>query len=242
MAGHSKWANTKHRKAAQDSRKAKIFTKVIRELTVSARQNPDPAANPRLRAAIDLGLSYNMTRDTMERAIKRGSGTDAADDLQEVRYEGYGPNGVAIIVECLTNNRNRTVSEVRHALMKHGGNLGTEGAVSYLFERKAEFVFEPGLSEEAVMLVALDHGADDVMTEEDGSIVVTAAPDRFFALKNAFTDAKLVPAAAEITMEATTRLDLTGDAAQSVLKLYDALDALDDVQDVYMNADLQLED
>jgi len=190
MAGHSKWANIQHRKGAQDAKRGKLFTKLIREITVSARiGGGDPASNPRLRAAVDKALGANMTRDTVERAIKRGAGELDAENYEEIVYEGYGPNGVAVLVECLTDNRNRTVSEVRHAFTKNGGNLGTSGSVAYLFSKIGLLTYPQGSNEDAIMEAALEAGADDVVTNDDGTIDVTTPFEAFMAVKEAMTDA-----------------------------------------------------
>ncbi len=242
MAGHSKWANIQHRKKAQDSKRGKLFTKLIREITVAARMGgPDPDSNPRLRAAIDKGLSGNMTRDTIERAIKRGAGANDGENYEEVRYEGYGPNGLAVMVDCLTDNRNRTVAEVRHAFSKAGGNLGTDGSVAYLFTKTGTLTFAAGSDEEQIMEVALEAGADDVQTHEDGSIDVLASPDEFMSVKDAMTAAGLEPDMAEITMMPSTSVDMELDDAEKVMRLVDALEDLDDVQNVYTNADFSEE-
>ncbi len=237
MAGHSKWANIKFRKAAQDAKRGKLFTKLIREITVSARQGGgDADANPRLRAAIDKALSNNMTRDTIERAIMRGTGEGDGVDIEEIRYEGYAPAGVAILVECATDNRNRTVSEVRHAFSKFGGNLGTDGSVAYLFSKVGTIVFEPGADEEKVMDVAIESGADDVLTDEDGSIEVLTQPDVFSDVNQAIKEAGLVAIDADIVQRPSTEVELSKDEAEKVMKLIDALEDLDDVQDVFSNA------
>jgi len=238
MAGHSKWANIKHRKAAQDAKRGKIFTKLIREITVSARMGGgDPESNPRLRTAIDKALSHNMTKDTVERAIKRGSGDMDGESYEEIRYEGYGPNGVAIMVDCLTDNRNRTVSEVRHAFTKAGGNLGTDGSVAYLFSQQGIISYPAGTDEERVMEVALEAGAEDVVTNEDGSIDLITTPDTFLEVKAVMVDAGLEHTMAEVTMQPSTSVELDLEDAQKVLRLVDALEDLDDVQNVYNNAD-----
>src|SRR5690606_11256723 len=209
MAGHSKWANIQHRKNAQDAKRGKLFTKLIREITVAARiGGADPAANPRLRAAIDKALGGNMTKDTIERAIKRGAGTQEGDNYEEVRYEGYGPGGVAVMVDCMTDNRNRTVSEVRHAFTKFGGNLGTDGSVSFLFTKQGVLSFPAGKDEDAIMEAALEAGADDVVTNEDGSIDVLTSPDELMNVKEAMQAAGLVPEHAEVTMRASTSVVL----------------------------------
>ncbi len=238
MAGHSKWANIKFRKAAQDAKRGKVFTKLIREITVSARQGgPEPADNPRLRTAVDKALSANMTRDTIDRAIARGAGNTESENLEELSYEGYGPNGVAILVEAMTDNRNRTAAEVRHAFTKNGGNLGAEGSVAYLFSRSGQITLAPGSDEEAVMEAAIEAGADDVITHEDGSIDVTTAPEAFEAVVQALREAKLEPENAEVTMVPATYAELDMDAAKSIIGLVDMLEDLDDVQNVYTNAE-----
>lgn len=238
MAGHSKWANIQHRKKAQDAKRGKLFTKLIREITVAARiGGGDPDSNPRLRAAIDKGLGANMTKDTIERAVKRGSGAADGDNYEEVRYEGYGPNGVAVMVDCLTDNRNRTVSEVRHAFTKAGGNLGTDGSVAYLFSKIGTLTFPAGIDEDQVMEAALEAGADDVVTNDDQSIDVLTTPDGFLDVKDAMRQAGLEPEMAEVTMSPSTSVDLELDDAEKVMRLVDALEDLDDVQNVYTNAD-----
>jgi YebC/PmpR family DNA-binding regulatory protein len=238
MAGHSKWANIKHRKAAQDARRGKIFTKHIRELTVSAKMGgADPDSNPRLRTAIDKALSVNMTRDTVERAIKRGAGAGEGENYDEVRYEGYGPNGVAVMVDCLTDNINRTVSEVRHAFSKSGGNLGTDGSVAYLFTKQGVISYSPGANEEAILEVALEAGADDVASNDDGSIDVLTSPEQFLNVKQAMLAAGYEPENAEVTMQPSISVDLELEDAEKVMRLVDALEDLDDVQNVYSNAD-----
>jgi len=239
MAGHSKFANIKHRKAAQDAKRGKIFTKLIRELTVAAKMGgPDAGSNPRLRAAMDKALGANMTRDTMERAIKRGAGAGEGENYDEVRYEGYGTNGVAIMVDCLTDNINRTVSEVRHAFSKGGGNLGTDGSVAYLFTKMGIISYASGADEDAIMEVALEAGADDVITNDDGSIDVQTTSDDFIDVKQAMVDAGYEPESADVTMHPATTVDLNVDDAEKVLRLVDALEELDDVQNVYSNADI----
>lgn len=240
MAGHSKWANIKHRKGRQDAKRGKIFTKVIRELTVAASQGGGvPADNPRLRLAVDKALAVNMTRDTIDRAIARGAGTNEAANVEELTYEGYGPNGVAIFVEAMTDNRNRTAAEVRHAFSKLGGNLGTDGSVAYLFERKGQISFESGVNEEAVLDTALEAGADDVVTNDDGSVDVFTTFQDFISVKEALVAAGFKSDNAEVTMIATTEADLTDvESAQKIIKLIDALEDLDDVQNVYSNANI----
>jgi YebC/PmpR family DNA-binding regulatory protein len=242
MAGHSKWANIKHRKAAQDAKRGKIFTKHIRELTVAAKMGgADPDANPRLRTAIDKALGVNMTKDTVERAIKRGAGAGEGENYDEVRYEGYGTNGVAIMVDCLTDNINRTVSEVRHAFTKAGGNLGTDGSVAYLFSKQGVLSYQAGADEDAIMEAALEAGADDVTTNDDGSIDVLTTPEAFMDVKEAMVAAGHEPENAEITMQPSTTVDLNLEDAEKVLRLVDALEDLDDVQNVYSNADISEE-
>lgn len=238
MAGHSKWANIKHRKAAQDAKRGKVFTKLIREITVSARAGGgDPESNPRLRAAIDKALGQNMTKDTIERAVKRGSGDMDGENYEEIRYEGYGPSGVAIMVDCLTDNRNRTVSEVRHAFSKAGGNLGTDGSVAYLFTKQGVLTYPAGTDEEKVMEAALEAGAEDVATNEDGSIDVITTPEDYLDIKDAMVAAGLEPEMAEVTERPATTVDLELEDAQKVMRLVDTLEDLDDVQNVYNNAD-----
>jgi YebC/PmpR family DNA-binding regulatory protein len=239
MAGHSKWANIKHRKAAQDAKRGKTFTKLIRELVVAARQGgSEPADNPRLRAAVDKALGANMTRDTIDRAIARGAGNNDADNMEELTYEGYAPGGVAVLIEAMTDNRNRTVAEVRHAFSKRGGNLGTDGSVAYLFERKGQLSFAPGVDEDTLMEVALEAGAEDLQTNDDGSVDVLTPWEDFAAVKQALTDAGLEPAAGEVTMLPSTLVELDSESAGTVLDLVDALEDLDDVQNVYTNADI----
>ena len=237
MAGHSKWANIKFRKAAQDAKRGRLFTKLIREITVSARQGgSDADANPRLRAAVDKALANNMTRDTIERAIMRGTGEGDGADIEEIRYEGYASAGVAVLVECATDNRNRTVGEVRHAFSKYGGNLGTDGSVAYLFNKVGTIVFAPGVDEEKVMDIAIESGADDVLTDEDGSIEVLTQPEVFTNVNNAIRDSGLEAADADIVQRSSTEIELDRDDAENVMKLIDALEDLDDVQDVFTNA------
>ncbi|MCI1191577.1 YebC/PmpR family DNA-binding transcriptional regulator [Calidifontimicrobium sp. SYSU G02091] len=239
MAGHSKWANIQHRKGRQDEKRGKIWTRVIREIMVAARQGGgDPAANPRLRLAIEKAKAANMPADTIKRNIDKATGNLEGVTYEEVRYEGYGIGGAAIIVDCMTDNRVRTVAEVRHAFSKHGGNLGTEGSVAFQFRHCGQLVFAPGTSEDRVMEVALDAGADDVITGDDGSIEVLTAPGDFEAVKERLEAAGLKPEVAEVTMRAENTVELTGEDAQRMRKLLDALEDLDDVQEVYHNADL----
>jgi YebC/PmpR family DNA-binding regulatory protein len=238
MAGHSKWANIQHRKKAQDAKRGKLFTKLIREITVAARLGGgDPDSNPRLRAAIDKGLGANMTKDTIDRAVKRGSGAADGENYEEVRYEGYGPNGVAVMVDCLTDNRNRTVSEVRHAFSKAGGNLGTDGSVAYLFSKIGTLTFPAGSDEDKVMEAALEAGAEDIVTNDDQTIDVQTTPETFLDVKEAMLEAGLVPEMAEVTMSPSTSVDLELEDAEKVMRLVDTLEDLDDVQNVYTNAD-----
>lgn len=238
MAGHSKWANIKHRKAAQDAKRGKIFTKLIRELTVAAKQGASPEDNPRLRTAIDKALAANMKRDTVDKAIARGAGAGEGDNYEELTYEGYAPGGVAILVECMTDNKNRTVSEVRHAFSKRGGNLGTDGSVAYLFNRCGQISFEPGVDEEQVIEAALEAGAEDVVVNDDSSVDVITAFEDYFEVKDTIIQAELTPVNAEITMLPTTTVPLDAADAEKVLGLVDVLEDLDDVQNVYTNADI----
>ncbi len=238
MAGHSKWANIKHRKARQDAKKGKVFTKVIRELTVAAKGGPNPADNPRLRAAVDKALSENMKRDTIDKAIARGAGTADGDNYEEITYEGYGVGGVAFIVECMTDNRNRTVGEVRHAFTKRGGNLGTDGSVAYLFSRKGQISFEPGIDEDKLMEAALEAGADDVITNDDGSYDVMTSFEDYLNVKDALLEAGFKPASADIAMIPSVTVSLDKEGAEKILGLVDMLEDLDDVQNVYTNADI----
>lgn len=239
MAGHSKWKNIRARKGKQDALKAKIYTKLIRELTVAARQGADPNANPRLRLAFDNALAENMPKDTIERAIARGSSSANTENFEEIRYEGYGPSGIALLVLCLTDNRNRTAGEVRHAFTKHGGNMGAEGSVAYLFKQQGVLCFPPKSDEDRIMQVALDAGALDVVTNDDGSIDVTTSPEDFAKIKDAMIKAKLVPENSEIAMSANIQVQVTDkENAEKVMKLVDALEDLDDVQKVYSNAEI----
>ena len=240
MAGHSKWANIKHRKAAADAKKGKIFTRLIKEITVAAKLGGgDPNMNPRLRLAMDKGREANMAKDSVQNAIKRGSGQLEGVSYEEARYEGYGPGGAAVIVDCLTDNRTRTVAEVRHAFTKNGGNLGSDGSVSYLFKHCGQFVFAPGASEEKVMDAALEAGAEDVVANDDGSIEVLCAPNDFLAVKAALEKAGLKPEVAEVTMKPLNDTVLAGGDAQRMRSLLDALESLDDAQDVYTTAVLE---
>jgi len=237
MAGHSKWANIKHKKAAQDAKRGKVFTRLIKEITVAARMGgADANSNPRLRLAIDKAQVQNMPKDNIERAIKRGTGNLDGVSYEEVRYEGYGIGGAAVMVDCLTDNRARTVAEVRHAFSKHGGNLGTDGSVAFLFKHCGQFVFAPGTSEEKLMEAALDAGAEDVITNDDGSIEVISAPADFMAVKGALEKAGFKPELAEITMKPANEMAMAGEDGAKMQRLLDALEGLDDVQDVYTTA------
>jgi YebC/PmpR family DNA-binding regulatory protein len=237
MAGHSKWANIKHRKAAADSKKGKVFTRLIKEITVAARMGGgDPGSNPRLRMMLDKARDANMTKDSVTRAIQRGTGELEGVDYEEIRYEGYGTGGAAVMVDCLTDNRTRTVAEVRHAFAKHGGNMGADGAVAFLFKHCGQFVFAPGTSEDKVMEAALDAGADDVVTNADGSVEVLCTPPDFDKIKAALEKAGLKPDAAEVTMKALNEVVLSGADAEKTRILLEALDELDDVQNVYTTA------
>jgi len=238
MAGHSKWANIKHRKAAQDKKRGKVFTKIIHELTIAAKAGGgSPEDNPALRLMMDKAMAANMPKDTMNRAIDRGAGAGEADNLEDIVYEGYAVSGVAILVEVLTDNRNRTVAEVRHAFAKCGGNLGTDGSVAYLFTKKGQLTFEPGADEDQIMEAALEGGAEDVQTNEDGSIDVMTAPEDFLAVQQAMKAADLVPANAELVMIAAITVDLDQETGEKVFRLIEMLEDLDDVQDVFSNAE-----
>ena len=237
MAGHSKWANIKHKKAITDAKRGKIFTRLIKEITVASRlAGPDPGMNPRLRLAIDKASDSNLPKDTVQRAVQRGAGELDGANYEEIRYEGYGIAGAAVMVDCMTDNRTRTVGEVRHAFVKYGGNLGTDGSVAFLFRHCGQFVFAPGTSEENVMNVALEAGAEDVVSSDDGSVEAICAPNDFAALKAAFEKAGLKAALAEVTMKPTGENVLVGDDAAKMQKLLDVLENLDDVQDVYTTA------
>jgi len=238
MAGHSKWHNIQHRKGAQDAKRGKVFTKLIKEIVVAAKMGGGVIENnPSLRVVIDKALAANMKRDTIDNAVKRGAGDLDGDNYEEVRYEGYGLGGTAIMVDCLTDNRNRTVSDVRHAFSKHGGNLGTDGSVSYMFSKQGFISFASG-DEDAIMEVAIEFGADDVITNDDGSIDVMTAPDDFFSVKDALIANNLNPEHSQITMEPTNRIELNLEDAEKFMKLIDRLEDLDDTQEVYHNADI----
>jgi YebC/PmpR family DNA-binding regulatory protein len=239
MAGHSKWANIQHRKKAVDAKRGKVFTRVNRELTVAAREGgSDPDANPRLRLAVQKANAANMPKDTIERTIKKACGELEGVTYEEIRYEGYAHAGVAVMVDTLTDNRNRTVAEVRHAFSKHGGNLGTDGSVAYLFSKIGVVNFAPGTSEDEVMEVALEAGADDIVTEDDGSIEVLTSPEAYADVVLAMEEAGLTPANSEVTMRASTEVELDAETGRKVLSFLDVLEDLDDTQAVYSNADI----
>jgi len=239
MAGHSKWANIQHRKGRQDAKRGKLFTKLIREITVAAKLGGgDPGANPRLRAAIDNGLSNNMTKDTIDRAVKRGAGGDESGNVDEIRYEGYGPGGVALIVDTMTDNKNRTVAEIRHVLSKFGGNLGTDGSVSYLFTKIGLISFQDKIDEDTIMESALEGGAEDIITNDDNSVDIITNPDNLVDVKEAILAAGFKPENTEVTMRASTTNELDKKGAETMMKLLDALEDLDDVQKVYSNAEI----
>ncbi len=242
MAGHSKWSNIKHRKAGQDAKRAKVFTKMIRELTVAAQLGGEHVAdNPRLRAAVDKALGANMTRETIDRASARGAGTAENDNLEELVYEGYGPGGVAILIETLTDNKNRTVADVRHGFSKFGGNLGTSGSVSYLFEKRGTISLASGSDEDKVLEIALEAGADDVLVQDDGSLDVMTSPENFGVVKDALAKAGFIPVSSEVAMLASTEAELDFETAEKLLRLVDHLEDLDDVQNVYSNASISEE-
>ncbi len=237
MAGHSKWANIQHRKGRQDAKRGKIFTRLIKEITVAARLGgSDAGSNPRLRLAVDKAYANNMPKDTVERATKRGSGELEGVSYEEIRYEGYGIGGAAVIVDCMTDNRVRTVAEVRHAFAKNGGNLGSEGSVAFLFKHCGQLLFAPGSSEEKIMDAAIEAGAEDVVAHDDGSIEVITTPQDFLRVKDALGKAGLKAELAEVTMKPTMESVLTGEDAAKMQKLMDALESLDDVQEVYTSA------
>ncbi len=239
MAGHSKWANIQHRKGRQDAKRGKLFTKLIREITVAAKLGGgEPGANPRLRAAIDNGLSNNMTKDTIDRAVKRGAGGDESGNVDEIRYEGYGPGGVALIVDTMTDNKNRTVAEIRHILTKFGGNLGTDGSVSYLFTKIGLISFQDKIDEDTIMESALEGGAEDIITNDDNSVDIITNPDNLVDVKEAILAAGFKPENTELTMRASTTNELDKKGAETMMKLLDALEDLDDVQKVYSNAEI----
>ncbi|MDP0588545.1 MAG: YebC/PmpR family DNA-binding transcriptional regulator [Candidatus Endonucleobacter bathymodioli] len=242
MAGHSKWANIKHRKAAQDAKRGKLFTKIIRELVVASKQGgANVEDNPTLRAVVDKALSVNMTRDTINRAVARGVGDDDDSNMESVTYEGYGSGGIAVLIECLTDNRNRTVAEVRHAFSKNGGNLGTDGSVAYLFSKKGQIYFEENIDEDYLMMTALEAGAEDVIHHNDGSIEVITEWTEFIDVKDALEASGLKPVGSEVAMIASIHTQLDMDSAEKVIRLVDTLEELDDVQNVYTNADIPQE-
>ena len=243
MAGHSKWANIKHKKALVDAKRGKVFTRLIKEVTVAARMGGgDPGMNPRLRLAVEKAYAANMPKDTIERATRRGAGELEGVTYEEFRYEAYGIGGAALIIDCLSDNRTRTVAEVRHALSKNGGNLGTDGSVAFLFKNCGQFVFAPGTAEDKVMEAALDAGADDVITNEDGSIEVVCAPSEFERVRDGLAKAGLTPGFAEVTMKPTAETVLDGDEGARMQKLLDALESVDDVQAVYTTAVIEGQD
>jgi YebC/PmpR family DNA-binding regulatory protein len=240
MAGHSKWANIKHKKAANDKKRGKLWTKLIREITVAAKegQTSDPNAFPRLRLAVDKGLAANMPKDTIEKACKRGAGETEGANYEEVRYEGYGPGGIAVMADCLTDNRNRTVAEVRHAFTKAGGNLGTDGSVAYMFNKVGILSYAPGADEDAIMEAALEAGAEDVVTNDDGSIDVLTTPEEYQAVVDAMKAANLEAEASEVTMRAENLTTVDLETGEKLMRMIDALEDLDDVSEVYYNADV----
>ena len=239
MAGHSKWANIQHRKGAQDKKRGKLFTKLIREITVAAKMGgSDPDANPRLRLAIDKAKAQSMPKDNIERAVKRGAGELDDADYQEIRYEGYGPGGTAVMVDCLTDNRNRTVAEIRHAFSKFGGNLGADGSVNYLFNHVGQLLYPEGADEDAIMEAAIEAGAEDVVVDDEGSIEVLSEPAEFEKVRDAMRKAGFDPESAQLTMRASTNSELDVNDATSMVKLLETLEDLDDVQEVYSNADI----
>jgi len=238
MAGHSKWANIKHRKAAQDAKRGKVFTKHIREITVAAREGGgDVDMNPALRIAVDKALGANMTRDTIERAVKRGTGDLEGVNYEDIRYEGYAPCGIAVMVECSTDNKNRTVAEVRHAFSKFNGNMGNEGSVAYMFQKLGVIIMAEGADEEQIMDVVLDAGAEDIVTHDDGTVEINCAAGDYVAVVSALNEADMAMESSEVTQRAENEIALSDDDAVKVMKLVDALEDLDDVQEVYTNAD-----
>jgi len=242
MAGHSKWANIKHRKAAQDAKRGKIFTKIIRELTVAARLGGgDPNDNPRLRAVVDKALTANMKKDTIERAIERGAGGGDDNNYEELTYEGYGPGGVAFFVEVMTDNKNRTVAEVRNAFNKSGGNLGTDGSVAYLFTKQGIISYGPEVDGDKLMEAALEAGAEDLQEQDDGSYEIVTTPEEYLDVKESLVNSGLKPDNSEVTMVPATRVELDREGAETILKLIDTLEDLDDVQNVYHNAEISAE-
>ncbi len=238
MAGHSKWANIKHRKGAQDAKRGKIFTKIIREISVAAKAGGDPVNNPSLRAAIDKALGANMKRDTIENTIKKATGALEGVNYEEVLYEGYGVGGIAVMVDCLTDNRNRTVAEVRHAFSKAGGNLGTDGSVAYLFNKVGIISYSNNVDEDTIMEAAMETGADDIITHDDGSIDVITSSEEYLHVKEAMVTAGFKPEHAEVIRQAENNIELDASTAEKLLRLIDRLEELDDVQDVYSNASI----
>ena len=239
MAGHSKWANIQHRKRAQDAKRGKLFTKLIREVTIAAREGgDDPGANARLRLAMEKAFAGNVPKDTVDRAIRRASGEGGSDALEEVRYEGYGPGGTAVMVDCVTDNRKRTVAEIRHAFTKWGGNLGTGGSVAYLFTRVGQLSFPPGTDEDRLMEAALEAGAEDVVANDDGSLDVITGPEEFTGVRDGIVAGGLEPEQAEVAMRPSSNVSLDADDARRIIRLLDMLDDLDDVQQVYSNAEI----
>ncbi len=237
MAGHSKWANIQHRKGRQDAKRGKLWTKIIREITVAARAGgADPDSNPRLRMAWDKGMAANMPKENIQRAIQRGAGGADGANYEEIRYEGYGVGGAAVVIDCMTDNRTRTVAEVRHALSKHGGNLGQEGSVAFMFRHCGQFLFAPGTPEEQVMEAALEAGAEDIQTDDEGMIEVICAPADYAAVKSAFEQASLTPEVQGVIMKALSETELTGEDAIKMQKMLDVLEGLDDVQEVFTTA------
>ena len=242
MAGHSKWANIKHKKAATDAKRGKIWTRLIKEITVAARMGgADAITNPRLRLAVDKAADANMPKDNVQRAIAKGVGGADGSNFDEIRYEGYGLAGAAVVVDCMTDNRTRTVADVRHALSKHGGNLGTDGSVAFMFAHVGQFLFSPDVSEDTIMDVALEAGAQDVITDDEGVTEVLCDPIDFETVKAAFEAAQLIPEEADITMRAENSVDLDGEHAINMQKILDKLEDLDDVQEVYTNAVMDVE-
>jgi YebC/PmpR family DNA-binding regulatory protein len=238
MAGHSKWANIQHRKGAQDAKRGKLFTKLIREITVAARMGgSDPDSNPRLRAAIDKALGSNMTKDVIERAAKRGAGELEGVSYEEIRYEGYGPNGIAIMVDCMTDNKNRTVAAVRNVFTKRGGNMGTDGCVAFMFNQKGIITLPSGTEEDEVMEAALEAGAEDIVTNSDGSLDVFTAPEDYSTVKDALVAAGIEVESSQVTMHPDNTVSLDVDDAKKTIGLIEAFEELDDVQEVYSNAD-----
>ncbi len=243
MAGHSKWANIQHRKGRQDAKRGKLWTKIIREITVAARDGgPDPTANPALRLAWDKATAANMPKDNILRAIQRGAGGADDSNYEEIRYEGYGIAGAALIIDCMTDNRKRTVSEVRHALTKHGGNLGQDGSVVFMFQHCGQFLFAPGSPEDKIIEIALENGADDVQTDDEGIIEVICPPGQYTELKKAFTQAGLEAELDGVIMKPENQIELEGEDAERMQKIIDLLESLDDVQEVYTNAIMDTEE